>query len=202
MLMPAAGHSVRHRRRAAGLVAAIAMAMAAAAAGCGYSNPAPVVNIAVDTLVAFAMNGSPAAEPSGFDLFSQSMFTIDANLSFDVAFDVDSATRRAVVYPVALVSNGFITTRHVGLQRIDIPYDSATYGLRTGYVFDSAYTLAPGQALYVVTNPVACEADANPSLYGKLVVDSVNTLDRTIHFRATVDPNCGFRDFKPGIPVF
>jgi hypothetical protein len=200
MLMPAAGHSVHHRRRAAGLVAAIALAIAGA--GCGYSNPKPVVNIAVDTLVAFAMNGSPAAEPSGFDMFSQSMFTIDANLSFDVAFDVDSATKRAVVYPVALISNGFITTRHVGLQRIAIPYDSATYGIRTGYVFDSAYALAPGQALYIVTNPVACEVNANPSLYGKLVVDSVNTLDRTIHFRATVDPNCGYRDFLAGLPAF
>jgi hypothetical protein len=200
MLMPAAGHSVRQRRRAAGLVVAIAFAIAGA--GCGYANPKPVVNIAVDTLVAFAMNGSPASEPSGFDMFSQSMFTIDANLSFDVAFDVDSATRRAVVYPVALISNGFITTRHVGLQRIAIPFDSATYGIRTGYVFDSAYALAPGQGLYVVTNPVACEADANPSLFGKLVVDSVNTLDRTIHFRATVDPNCGYRDFQPGLPAF
>jgi hypothetical protein len=200
MFMPPAGHSIRQRSRAAGLAAAIALAIAGA--GCGYSNPNPIVDIAVDTLVAFAMNGSPAAEPSGFDLFSQSMVTIDNNLSFDVAFDVDSATRRALVYPVALVSNGFITTRHVGLQRIHIPYDSATYGLRTGYVFDSAYVLAPGQALYVVTNPVACEADPNPSLYGKLVVDSVNTLDRTIHFRATVDPNCGFRDFLPGIPAF
>ncbi len=200
MFMPAAGHFVRQHRRAAGLVAAIALAIAGAA--CGPSNPAPTVDIAVDTLVAFAMNGTPASEPSGFDLFSQSMFTIDANLSFDVAFDVDSATKRAVVYPVALVSNGFITTRHVGLQRIAIPFDSATYALRTGYVFDSAYALSPGQALYVVTNPVACEADANPSLYGKIVVDSVNTLDRTIHFRATVDPNCGFRDFRPGIPTF
>lgn len=200
MLMPTAGHSIRQRRRAAGLVAALCFAGAAGA--CGYNNPAPVVDIAVDTLVAFAMNGSPAAEPSGFDLFSTSMVTIDNNLSFDVAFDVDSATRRAIVYPVALLSNGFITTRHVGLQRISIPYDSATYGLRTGYVFDSAYTLSPGQALYVVTNPVACEADQNPSLYGKLVVDSVNTLDRTVHFRATVDPNCGFREFEPGIPTF
>jgi len=200
MTMPPAGHSVRKRRRAAGLVAAIALAIAGAA--CGPSNPAPIIDIAVDTLVAFAMNGSPAADPSGFDLFSQSMVTIDDNLSFDVAFDVDSATRRAIVYPESLLSNGFITTRHVGLQRVAIPFDSATYGLRTGYVFDSSYALSPGQALYVVTNPVACEADANPSLYGKLVVDSVNTLDRTIHFRATVDPNCGFRDFQPGIPTF
>jgi hypothetical protein len=115
---------------------------------------------------------------------------------------VDSATGQAVVYPVALVSNGFITTRHVGLQRILIAYDSVTYGLRTGYQFDSSYTLSPGQSLYVVTNPVACQVDPNPSLYGKFVVDSVNTLDRTIHFRATVDPNCGFRQFQPGIPTF
>ena len=200
MMMPAAGHSAHQRRRAAGLVAAIALAIAGAA--CGPSNPAPVVDIAADTLVAFAMNGTPASQPSGFDLFSQSMVTIDDNLAFDIAFDVDSATRRAVVYPVILVSDGFITTRHVGLQRMSIPFDSATYGLRTGYVFDSSYALSPGQALYVVTNPVACEADANPSLYGKMVVDRVTPLDRTTAFRATVDPNCGFRDFQPGIPTF
>jgi hypothetical protein len=200
MLMPTTRPSIRQCRRAAGVAAGALLAMAGA--GCGYNNPTPVVDVAVDTLVAFALNGSPAAQPSGFDLFSQSMIRVDDNLSFDVAFDVDSATRQAIVYPVALVSNGFITTRHVGLERVSIPYDSATYGLRTGYVFDSSYALSSGQALYVVTNPVACEADQNPSLYGKLVIDSVNTLDRTIHFRATVDPNCGFREFQPGIPTF
>lgn len=200
MLTSIAAPSIRHRRRAAGLVAAVLGAITATA--CGYGNPAPTVNIATDTLIAFAINNSPAFEPSGFDLFSQSMVRVDDNLSFDVAFDVDSATGQAIVYPVVLVSNGFITTRHVGLQRIVVPYDSATYGLRTGYQFDSSYALSPGQSLYIVTNPVACQVDPNPSLYGKLVVDSVNTLDRTIHFRSTVDPNCGFRQLKPGIPTF
>jgi hypothetical protein len=200
MLTSIAATSKRHRRPAARVVAGALVAIAGSA--CGYGNPKPTVNIATDTLVAFAINNSPAFEPSGFDLFSESMVRVNDNLTFDIAFDVDSATGRAIVYPVTLVSNGFITTRHVGLQRILLAYDSATYGLRTGYQFDSSYALLPGQSLYVVTNPSACQVDPNPSLYGKLVVDSVNTLDRTIHFRATVDPNCGFRQFQPGIPTF
>ena len=43
MMMPTAGHSVRQRRRAAGLAAVLCLA--AGAASCGYNNPAPVVDV-------------------------------------------------------------------------------------------------------------------------------------------------------------
>ena len=37
-------------------------------------------------------------------------------------------------------------------------------------------------------------------MYAKIVVDSVNTTTRQIFFRATRNPNCGFRSFQPGVP--
>lgn len=183
-------------------VGAIGAAAAVASAACGYSNPKPSINVVTDTLVAFALNGTPATAATGFDMASETLVRVDENLNFDFAFDVDSARGSAVVYPVVLLSNGFVGTRRVGLQRVMTNYDSLAFGLRNGYTFDSSYVLAPGQGLMIVTNPVACATDPNPQLYGKFIVDSVNTSNRTIHFRTTIDPNCGFRSFLPGIPPF
>jgi hypothetical protein len=192
------GLPTRHRLQYAALGAVLA-----AAAACGYAtNPKPTINVVTDTLVAFAINGTLAVQPSAFDLFTDRVVLADQNLAFDIAFDIDSATQQAIIYPPKLLSNSFITPRHVGLQRLTVPFDSVHFGFRRGYVFDSSFAVTAGQGVMVVTNPVACAADANPSLYGKGVVASVNTTDRTIHFRATVDPNCGFRSFYPGIPAF
>jgi hypothetical protein len=186
-------------RAVAGITGAL---LALASAACGYSNPKPTINVVTDTLVAFALNGTPATAPTGFDVSTETLVRVDQNLNFDIAFDVDSSTGQATVYPVVLLSNGFIGTRRVGLQRITTPYDSATFGFRNGYTFDSSYALTPGQGLMIVTNPVACATDPNPQLYAKMVVDSVDTGNRTIRFRTTIDPNCGFRSFLPGIPSF
>jgi hypothetical protein len=178
-------------------------AILAGAAGCGYAtNPKATIGVVTDTLVAFALNGTLAVQPSAFDMFSERVVLADQNLAFDIAFDIDSATHQAIVYPPKLLSSSFITPRHVGLQRLAVPFDSVNFGFRRGYVFDSSFAVNPGQGVMVVTNPVACAVDATPSLYGKVVIDSVNITDRTIHFRATVDPNCGYRSFRPGVPAF
>jgi hypothetical protein len=176
--------------------------LAGATGACGYSNPKPTIDVVSDTLVAYAVNGTAATSPTAFDISTETLVRVDQNLNFDIAFDVDSATGQAIVYPVVLLSNGFIGTRRVGLQRIATPFDSVTFGLRNGYRFDSSYALAPQQGLMIVTNPVTCATDPNPQLYAKIVVDSVDPGNRTIHFRATIDPNCGFRSFRPGIPSF
>jgi hypothetical protein len=140
--------------------------------------------------------------PSGFYLADHDVVRINSGATFDIAFDVDSASKRAIIYPARLVTDGTVATRHAGLQHITMAYDSATFGLRSGYQFDSVYSLGPGDAMYLVSNPIGCAADLNPSLYGKFIIDSVNVINRTIHFRATTDPNCGFRSFQPGIPSF
>lgn len=176
--------------------------LAVVAVGCGGpTNPKPTLSVATDTLSAFALNGTLATAPSALDLFTRRVVVADNTLNFDIAFDIDSAGR-ALVFPPILLSNSFVTARHVGLQRLTMPYDSVTFGFKGGYHFDSSYALAPGQGLMIVTNPIPCALDANPSLYGKVIVDSVNTTTRTVHFRATIDPNCGFRSFHPGIPTF
>ena len=93
--------------------------------------------------------------------------------------------------------------RSVGLLKSDVAFDALTEAPRRGYLIDStAVTIAVGQTLVLQTQTPGCFNDsrgASPIIFSKLVVDSVSAA-RAIHFRLTVDPNCGFRSFKPGVP--
>ncbi len=197
---PASPSTTRCSRGAGPLAVLLVGALAAACSG--LTNPKPTTDIVTDTLVAWAINGTQGSLPSGYELATQKVVPADAALNFDIAFDIDSASGSALVYPVRLLTDGSVTVRRAGLQRITRPYESATFAPHTGYVFDSVLVMGPGQAAFLVTNPLGCVADANPSLYGKFIIDSVNTVTRTVHFRATTDPNCGYRDFQPGLPPF
>ena len=177
-------------------------ALVATSACSGPVNPKSSTAVRTDTLVAWAINGPGSTKPSGFYLAENKVVLVTSALTFDVAFDVDTTTHQAIVIPVRLLTDGSVLGFHVGLQRLTQSFDSTTYGLRTGYQFDSIYALSPGQGLMIVSNPPGCATDPNPTLYGKFIIDSVNTTTRTIHFRATEDPNCGYRSFAPGIPSF
>jgi hypothetical protein len=194
----------RAARRAAACVPCLLLitGVVAAAACSPLTDPKPSTDVVTDTLVAWAINGTGSSEPSAYYLADNDVVTVTSALTFDVAFDVDSASGQAVVIPVRLLTDGSVTAFHVGLQRLTMSFDSTTFGLKNGYQFDSIYTLSPGQGLMIVSNPPGCAADPNPSLYGKFVIDSVNRVTRTIHFRATEDPNCGYRDLAVGIPTF
>jgi len=195
----------RARRGAAARCASLLLivAIGAAAACGGPTNPKSSTAVVEDTLVAWAVNGTVGSQPSGYYLAENRVVDVTSSLTFDVAFDVDSASGKAVVTPVRLITDGSVLGFHVGLQRLTQPFDAVPYGLKSGYQFDSIYTLSPGQGLMIVSNPPGCATDPNPSLYGKFVIDSVNRVARTVHFRAVEDPNCGYREFNVGhIPTF
>jgi len=195
-------HSSMAVGRAAAITAALVGILATGAACGGPTNPNATTVVITDTLVAWAINGTGAAQPSAYYLADNAVVQVTSALRFDVAFDVDSATGKAIVIPARLITDGSVLGFHVGLQHLTQPFDSVLYGLKTGYVFDSIYALSPGDGVMLVSNPPGCSIDPNPSLYGKFIIDSVNIVARTVHFRATEDPNCGYRSFAPGIPKF
>jgi hypothetical protein len=69
-----------------------------------------------------------------------------------------------------------------------------------GYKYDSTVTVNPGQTVVVEVASDACQFSLAQLLYAKVVVDSVNADTRQVYFRATRDPNCGFKSFAPGVP--
>jgi hypothetical protein len=185
------------------LAGGLVLLTGAVGAACGGpTNPRATAEVVTDTLTAWSLYGTLPTHPAGYELAINHSVLVDNSLLFDVAFYVDSVHNQVLVYPVRLLVDPIIFTRHVGLQRMTMSFDSTEYAFKGGYQFDSIYALSPGQGLMIVSNPAGCLADANPSLYGKFIVDSINTSLKTLYFRATEDPNCGYRSFLPGVPTF
>jgi hypothetical protein len=183
---------------------ALLVPLAAAALACEdpYA-PKAYENVHSDTLELSALNGSPAGARAGLILASLAPVPVGSSqgsLFFDLAFDIDDAGK-VLVIPVAKVGEcARQASCQVGLQRAGSSYEAATEAPNRGYTYDEVFTVDPGQTLFVVAKSTICLSGyTSADLYGKLVVDSVRTADRRIFVRATVDPNCGFRQLVPGV---
>ncbi len=204
----ARGSSIARRAAACRAPLLLVLGVLGAAACGGPIDPIASTGVVTDTLVAWAINGTGSYEPSGFYLAEDRVVNVTSALTFDFAFDVDSTTGRAVIIPVRFIEDGSIGAFTVGFQRLTEPFDQVRYAIKanipnSGYQTDSVYELSPGQGLMMESNPPGCATDPLPFLYGKFVIDSVNKALRTIHFRATEDPNCGYREFNDdSIPTF
>lgn len=131
---------------------------------------------------------------------------VDANASFDVAFDINS-DGRIVLYPPKVLVTALTGTNSVGLQKVAGTYESVERAPTSGYVRDSALVVTKAEVVVIDAQRTAanagqdyCSFALSPSIYAKLVVDSVKVSTGNIFIRLTVNPNCGFRSFLEGIP--
>lgn len=162
---------------------------------------------AADTLVAFAMTGTPPQFPSGYSAGTGALSRIEPEIGFDVAFDLTNDGRIRLV-PARLVSQFRVQfgrtslTHQVGLLTTTTGFDVLARAPDRGYKRDSVAVVTPGEAviLEVISDICQFQFTFSQVLYAKLVVDSVHTAARQIFFRAVRNPNCGFRSFQPGIP--
>ena len=159
-----------------------------------------------DTLVAFAMSGTPVSFPSAYNSSSGVVVRVDPFILFDVAFDLQGSGSIKLI-PARLVSstrqlgNGQVAaTQRVGLQVMTGTFESVRKAPGGGYKYDSTVTVTPGQTVVVEVASDACQFSLAQLLYAKVVVDSVKADSRQVFFRATRDPNCGFKSFAPGVP--
>jgi hypothetical protein len=160
-----------------------------------------------DTLVAFAMTGSPPQFPSGYSAGTGGLARIEPEVGFDVAFDLTPDDKIRVI-PARLVSQYRVVlgrtslTQQVGLLTPSTTFESIARAPDVGYKRDSVVVVSPGQPVLMEVVSEICQFQFTFSqiLYAKLVVDSVHSGARRIFFRAVRNPNCGFRSFQPGIP--
>lgn len=186
-----------------GRVAALAIvAVAALAAAC--NDPLrPDASLVSEELsfFAYAVNGTDARLATALDLYTPGLgsdvYPLGANTPIDIVFDVNAAGK-AVLYPANLVRLD-VGTR-TGLQIVATTYDSLFVAPTSKYVVDTALVVNPSQTVAIDAPRDArrCPYYA-PRIYAKLVVDSVDVPSRRVFFRYTVDPNCGYRELKPGV---
>ncbi|MBL8981627.1 MAG: hypothetical protein JNL26_05555 [Gemmatimonadetes bacterium] len=158
-----------------------------------------------DTLVAYAMTGTPSSFVSGFNAATGALVKIGPDIGFDVAFDLQTDGKVRVI-PARLISQvkqsfGIASpTQQVGLLTPTGTFESINRAPQSGFKRDTAAVVTPGQTVVVEVASDACQFSLASILYAKLVVDSVNTSSRQIYFRTVRNPNCGFRSFLPGVP--
>jgi hypothetical protein len=184
-------------------VVAAAGAAVAALAACG--NPlgtTATLDVSTDTLTVYALSGTPALALSGLNTYTHTVVRVDASSNYDIAFDIDT-NQHVVVYPVQLLYPQQLigtSAAHTGLRTVTGSFESVTVAPTDGYSEDKPLILDPGAVVAVRAQPTICAGTLQTDLYSKLVVTSVNPANRTITFRFTVDPNCGYRSFQPGLP--
>jgi hypothetical protein len=126
---------------------------------------------------------------------------VDGSFSFDVAFDLNAAGD-IVLLPVGIVGQNPAGNRRVGILKATAVYDSVKEAPTSGYTVDTATVIKRGQTAIVQAQEALCSTSLTPYLYAKIVVDSVDLVQRTIVGRTTINTNCGFRSLAAGLPGF
>lgn len=158
-----------------------------------------------DTLSAYAMTQTPISFPSAYSAASGVVVRVDPEIAFEVAFDLPGTGKVQLIparriSPTRLVTGIPTASPQVGMQLIKGTFESMTRAPSGGYTYDSTFAVGPGEGIVMELAGDACQFSLASQQYAKLVVDSVNTARRLIHFRAVRDPNCGFRSLQPGVP--
>lgn len=190
----------RKRRTIAVLVAG-ALSTLGLACGDFTGVPASLPTIS-DTGTVYALNGAPAGAPAGLHVFTGTLVPVDQSFAFDVGFDIDTSGA-IIVYPQRTVATALSTTTHsVGLQTVRDTFEAVLSAPKSGYRADTALVTSRNVVVLVQSNDagVCGLALTGSSMYAKFQVTEVNRLTRQLKVRWTVDPNCGFVSFQPGVP--
>lgn len=157
-----------------------------------------------DSFIVYALTGTPATYPSTYIAAARAVGVIDGNGNFDVAFDINSEGK-VVLYPMRLVVSPITPFRDIGLLKGAGTFESIERAPATGYVTEQTVVLASGEVAILQTprntGTDVCAYGISPYIFAKIGIDSVDLKDRSIFFKSTVNPNCGFHSFKTGIPT-
>ena len=185
-------------------IAGLAVAVAAVAAmSCRDFTGVPASLITLtDSGTVFALNGAPLGAPTAIHGYSGQFVPATADFLFDVAFDLDDEAKIHIL-PQRQVASGLQPTHSVGLATVPDSFEAVT-AVPRGLTFraDTGLVVTRNQVVIAqISDANACSFSlTGTTLFVKMVVRAVNRVDRTMQVKFTVDPNCGFLSFAPGVP--
>jgi hypothetical protein len=179
---------------------AVATASIGAAACDDPFAPRATSSVRTDSFIVYSVSQTPVNVPAAFNIVFFTPLRLEPTYGFDLVFDIDE-TGKVVLIPVSLVGGAVTAGRRVGLQKLTTSYEEMTRAPTSGYKFDSTVVLDIGEAALVELQTDICQFQSSQLVYAKLQIKAVDPVARTIVFRITYDPNCGFRSFLPGVPT-
>jgi hypothetical protein len=181
-------------------LAALAVAVIGAAACDDPFAPQATTTVRTDSFIVYSVSQTAVNVPAAFNIVFFTPLRLEPTYGFDVVFDIDE-TGKVVLIPVTLVGGAVTADRRVGLQKITGDYAALTSAPNSGYTYDSTVTLAVDEAAVIELATDACQNQTSQLVYAKMQIKAIDPVLRTIVFRITYDPNCGFRSFLPGLPT-
>lgn len=176
----------------------LALSLALGAPACSDSIlPAPIYTNVVDTVSLYALDGTPVATQSAYNVVSRAAVRTDLTATFDFAFNFDTLGRAVFIPAPALHIGG-----SAGLQ----PAPSSTFAGLTNapggaYITDSAVVVVAGSVLVARSRLVNCNPLGNLYHYAKVGVIEVDPGARRVTFEVLANINCGYRSLEPGRPT-
>jgi hypothetical protein len=181
-------------------VMALATTIISAAACDDPFAPRATTKVRTDSFIVYAVSKTPVNAPAAFNIVFFTTLRLEPTYGFDLVFDINDAGQ-VVLLPVTLVGGATTAGRQVGLQKITGAYDQLTLAPTSGYKHDSTLVLGVGDGALVELKTDVCQYQSSQLVYAKLQIKAVDPVSRTIVFRITYDPNCGFRSFLEGVPT-
>ncbi len=178
-------------------VGAVAVASCQDSTGLGPRLPNSESHLAV-----FAINGTSPAAPTGLRVRPQVSIPIDASFSFEVAFDLNATGDSVVVYTVREIANQLVGVTRVGLQATSATFEQITEAPTGGFVYDSTLRVAVGGSILVDVIDPSCQLESFSgfNIRAKMVVDSIDAVNRKLFLHMLTNRNCGLRNLEPGEP--
>lgn len=166
------------------------------------------LSVLTDTLVAYSFTGADPSLPTALASAAGTTVPADGSTNYDVVFDIDPndpSGHTVDLIPARIIVSPIAGSHSVGILTSPTIFDSLFAAPNVYYRPDTTTAVSVGQTVVLQmhrsTGATICLYLADPRIYAKLVIDSVNTTTRSIHFRQTVDPNCGYRSLIVGLPT-
>jgi len=186
--------------KVAGMLAVVALITAVSCKG--FTDVPASLATSTESSTVYAINGAPLGAPTAIHAFSAQFVPATADFIFDVAFDLDDQARIHIL-PQRQVASGLQPTHTVSLATVPDAFESVA-SVPSGLTFraDTGMIIQRNQVVIAqVSDANACNFSlTGRTLFAKIVVKEINRDARTLQVKFTVDPNCGFRSFAPGVP--
>ena len=182
----------------------IAVAAVIVPSGCGDTTGLTAyIDNRLDTLVSlYALGGTAVTQPSGYSIGLRSPVRTEQVLSFDFAFDIDTAGR-----PVLLQTGALHLGQSSGLQLSSLAFDSIRLAPTANYKLDSAVVINDSSVVIAHSSPLTCPTITGITgvYYAKLQVLAIDTTStpngRRLDFKILTNINCGYRGLEAGLPA-
>jgi len=178
-------------------------------ASCDVSTTLPPANVPVaqQQIHLYALTGTPVSTPSGYNMLQLGEVRTNVSNNFDFVMDIgiDSTFGVGTAGDTVIVllprgAVGFVEDG--GLQWTLAEFDSIAVAPVTGYEQVKPTRIRQGDVVLAASRRQTCDDASSHPRYAKLNIQAVDLVTRSVVILVVIDPNCGYRSFKAGIPLF